>query len=161
MAALEKYEKEAGRKPTVEGALHAFLDTDLDLYYEGGEGWMNYGAFGARLSNTPEGAKLMDVHFDPVVLKLLVLGILALLLSGVGGLIGGYCLYFLSGGRYNPVVGIAGVSCVPSTAKVAQKVVATDDPAVIILPNALGANICGVITSAILCGIYVTLLKLH
>jgi AcrR family transcriptional regulator len=70
MAALEKYEKEAGRKPTVEGALHAFLDTDLDLYYEGGEGWMNYGAFGARLSNTPEGAKLMDVHFDPVVLKL-------------------------------------------------------------------------------------------
>ena len=49
----------------------------------------------------------------------------------------------------------------PSTAKVAQKVVAKDDPAVIILPNALGANICGVITSAILCGIYVTLLKLH
>ena len=38
MAALEKYEKEAGRKPTVEGALHAFLDTDLDLYLEGGEG---------------------------------------------------------------------------------------------------------------------------
>jgi AcrR family transcriptional regulator len=70
MAALEKYEKEAGGKPTVEGALHAFLDTDLDLYLEGGEGWMNYGAFGARASITPEGAKLMDFHFDPVVLKL-------------------------------------------------------------------------------------------
>src|SRR5690348_1734153 len=47
MVALEQYEKEAGDKPTVEGALHAFLDTDLDLYYEGGEHWMNYGAFGA------------------------------------------------------------------------------------------------------------------
>ncbi|MFT3725449.1 MAG: TetR/AcrR family transcriptional regulator [Hyphomonadaceae bacterium] len=70
IAALERYEKEAGDKPTVEGALRAFLDTDLDLYYEGGEGWMNYGAFGARASNTPEGAKLMDLHFDPVVLKL-------------------------------------------------------------------------------------------
>lgn len=70
MAALERYEKEAGDNPTVEGALRAFLDTDLDLYYEGGEGWMNYGAFGARASNTPEGAKLMDLHFDPVVLKL-------------------------------------------------------------------------------------------
>jgi len=23
-----------GGKPTVEGALHAFLDTDLDLYYQ-------------------------------------------------------------------------------------------------------------------------------
>jgi AcrR family transcriptional regulator len=70
MTALEEYEAQAGDSPTVEGALHAFLDTDLDLYYEGGEHWMNYGAFSARMSNTPEGAALMDVHFDPVVLKL-------------------------------------------------------------------------------------------
>ena len=70
MAALESYEAEAGDTPTVEGALHAFLDTDLDLYMEGGEPWMNYAAFGALASNTPEGAVLMDVHFDPVVLKL-------------------------------------------------------------------------------------------
>ncbi len=70
MVALEQYEAEAGDKPTVEGALHAFLDTDLDLYYQGGEGWMNYAAFCARVSNTPEGALLMDQHFDPVVLKL-------------------------------------------------------------------------------------------
>jgi oxaloacetate decarboxylase beta subunit len=53
------------------------------------------------------------------------------------------------------------VSCVPSTAKVAQKVVSNDSPKVMIMPQALGANICGVITTAILCGIYVTLLKLH
>src|SRR5580658_2310677 len=32
MEALELYEKEAAGKPTVEGALHAFLDTDIDLY---------------------------------------------------------------------------------------------------------------------------------
>lgn len=70
MAALEQYETAAGKRPTVEGALHAFLDTDLDLYYEGGETWMNYASFCARVSNTPEGAQLMDLHFDPVVLKL-------------------------------------------------------------------------------------------
>ena len=70
MAALERYEIEAGDHPTVEGALHAFLDIDLDLYIEGGEPWMNYAAFCARVSNTPEGAALMDEHFDPVVLKL-------------------------------------------------------------------------------------------
>ncbi len=70
MEALEKYEKDAKGKPTVEGALHAFLDTDLDLYFQGGENWMNYAAFCARVSTTPEGAALMDVHFDPVVLKL-------------------------------------------------------------------------------------------
>jgi AcrR family transcriptional regulator len=70
IAALDRYEAEAGDHPTVEGALHAFLDTDLDLYIQGGEPWMNYAAFCARVSNTPEGAALMDVHFDPVVLKL-------------------------------------------------------------------------------------------
>lgn len=70
MAALERYEAECAGRPTVEGALHAFLDTDLDLYLSGGEPWMNYAAFCARVSNTPEGAALMDVHFDPVVLKL-------------------------------------------------------------------------------------------
>ena len=32
---------------------------------------MNYASFGARVSTTPEGAELMDVHFDPVVLKLI------------------------------------------------------------------------------------------
>ena len=73
MEALERYEAEAGDSPTVEGALHAFLDTDLDLYVEGGEPWMNYAAFCARVSNTPEGAALMDVHFDPVVLKLVAI----------------------------------------------------------------------------------------
>lgn len=73
MAALERYDAEAGDNPTVEGALHAFLDTDLDLYIEGGEPWMNYAAFGARASMTPEGAELMDVHFDPVVLRLVMI----------------------------------------------------------------------------------------
>jgi AcrR family transcriptional regulator len=73
IAALEQYETASGDKPTVEGALHAFLDTDLDLYYEGGEGWMNYASLGANVSNTPEGAALMDVHFDPVVLKLVAI----------------------------------------------------------------------------------------
>ena len=71
MEALDRYEAEAGDNPTVEGALHVFLDTDFDLYMEGGEPWMNYAAFGARVSNTPEGAVLMDVHFDPVVLRLI------------------------------------------------------------------------------------------
>jgi len=70
IVALDEYEKAAGDHPTVEGALHAFLDTDLDLYYQGGERWMNYASFCARVSNTPEGAVLMDLHFDPVVLKL-------------------------------------------------------------------------------------------
>ncbi|TWB23136.1 TetR family transcriptional regulator [Nitrospirillum bahiense] len=72
MKALDEYDAATGGKPTVEGALHAFLDTDLDLYIKGGDGWKNYAALGAQVANTPEwGAELMDQHFDPVVLRLI------------------------------------------------------------------------------------------
>lgn len=74
MQALDEYEASAAGKPTVEGALRAFLDTDLDTYIEGGEGWRNYAKLGAQVANTPAwGADLMDEHFDPVVLRLIAL----------------------------------------------------------------------------------------
>ena len=64
----------AGGAPTVEGALRAFLDTDLDLYGQPDEGWRNYGALASLVSNSPAwGAALMDRHFDPVVLRLIAL----------------------------------------------------------------------------------------
>jgi carboxybiotin decarboxylase len=100
---------------------------------------------------------LCEAHLllDPRVLKLLILGILALLFSGIGGIMGGYIMYFIKKGNFNPTIGIAGVSCVPSTAKVAQKEVSKANPMSMILPEALGANICGVITSAIIAGLYI------
>lgn len=71
MRVLDEYERTSGGKPSIEGALRAFLDTDLDLYIQGGEGWKNYGALSAQVANTPEwGAAMMDQHFDPVVLRL-------------------------------------------------------------------------------------------
>lgn len=74
MKALDDYEAQVGDTPSVEGALRAFLDTDLDTYIEGGEGWKNYAKLGAQVANTPEwGADLMDEHFDPVVLRLIAL----------------------------------------------------------------------------------------
>ena len=96
---------------------------------------------------------------EPTVLKLLLLGVLALLISALGGLLGGYILYFATGKKYNPIIGIAGVSCVPTTAKVCQKIAAEANPGALILPQALGANISGVITTAIIAGIYVSVLR--
>jgi AcrR family transcriptional regulator len=72
MEALDRYELECGGNPTVEGALHAYLDTDLDTYITGGAGWRNYGALGAQVNNTPAwGAEMMDNLFDPIVLRLI------------------------------------------------------------------------------------------
>lgn len=96
---------------------------------------------------------------SPVVLKLLLLGILALTLAAIGGIIGGYVMYFWYKGKYNPMIGVAGVSCVPTTAKIVQKMATAASPGVMIMPHALGASISGVITTAIFTGIYVALLR--
>jgi carboxybiotin decarboxylase len=96
---------------------------------------------------------------NPKVFPLLVLGMLSLLISGVGGIIGGYVAYVFTGGKVNPVIGISGVSCVPTTAKVAQKIVFKDNPQAIIMQYALGANIMGVITTAIIAGAFCSLIK--
>lgn len=97
---------------------------------------------------------------DEKVLILLVLGIFALTVSAVGGIIGGYIMYMITGRRFNPVCGIAGISCVPTCAKIAQKEISRVAPDVIVLPDALGINISGVITSAIFTGVYIALIPL-
>ncbi|MBQ8445497.1 MAG: sodium ion-translocating decarboxylase subunit beta [Opitutales bacterium] len=97
---------------------------------------------------------------DEKVLILLVLGIFALTVSAVGGIIGGYIMYMLTGRRFNPVCGIAGISCVPTCAKIAQKEISRVAPDVIVLPDALGINISGVITTAIFTGVYIALVPM-
>jgi len=97
-----------------------------------------------------------DIVVNPQMFKLIVLGFAALFLSGVGGLLGGYVACWISRGKINPLIGIAGVSCVPSTAKVAHKCANAANEEAFILPYAMGPNIAGVITSAILMAIYVT-----
>jgi oxaloacetate decarboxylase beta subunit len=132
-----------------EAGLHYFVD------FIGGP--LLYGAtlfLGLTLGVLCEAGTILNEK----VLLLLILGIVALLLSGIGGIAGGYIVYMLSGRKFNPVIGIAGVSCVPTTAKVAQKMVSQVAPNVVILPVALGASISGVITSAIFTGIYVTVI---
>jgi len=96
---------------------------------------------------------------NPTVLVILVLGILALAISAVGGLLGGLLMYWLhkrKGEDFNPAIGIAGVSCVPTTAKLAQHAAMEENPFAMILPVAMGVNISGVITSAIAAGIFVS-----
>ena len=133
-------------------------EAGLKYFYDLFSNQMLYGAtffLGLVLGVLCEASTILH----PEVLILLVLGILALTFSAIGGLAGGYVLYFLSGKKYNPVIGIAAVSCVPTTAKVAQKLVSAANPHSIVMHHALGANISGVITSAIFAAVLVTVVK--
>jgi len=99
----------------------------------------------------------VEVILKGEVLKILILGILALTLSSIGGSIGGIVVYYLSKGRINPLLGPAAVSCVPTTAKISQKVASKYNPRNYILAFAMGPNIAGVITTAIIASIYIAL----
>jgi sodium ion-translocating decarboxylase beta subunit len=101
----------------------------------------------------------VDIILDPKVLLLLVLGIIALTLSGLGGLAGGLIFRKITKEPFNPLVGLAAVSCVPTTAKVAQKCAFMANKKCMILPYAMGPNVAGVITTAIITGVYISGLK--
>lgn len=133
-------------------------ESGLTHYYELLSGPVLYAAtffLGLLLGILVEASTILNQQ----VLILLIVGILALTFSGIGGLLGGYVLYFATGRKYNPVIGIAGVSCVPTCAKVAQKTVAEVAPDNIIMAHALGANISGVITSAIFASVLITIVR--
>jgi len=99
-----------------------------------------------------------DIMVDPILFKLIVLGFIALFLSGLGGIAGGLIAYKVSGGRINPLLGIAGVSCIPTTAKVVHKCAQEVNPQAFIMPYAMGPSIAGVITSAIIAACYITMI---
>jgi oxaloacetate decarboxylase beta subunit len=101
----------------------------------------------------------VDVVVDPKMLKLIILGFIALFLSGLGGLMGGLIAYKISGGKINPLIGIAGVSCVPTTAKVAHKCAYEVNKKCFILPYAMGPNVAGVITTAIIAACYCSVIS--
>ncbi|WMJ23962.1 sodium ion-translocating decarboxylase subunit beta [Paludicola sp. MB14-C6] len=136
----------------------AIRESGLDKYAKLVENVFLYGAtffLGLMLGVLCDATTILD----PRIFKLLVLGMLALLLSGIGGIAGGYIVYLFKKKNFNPVIGIAGVSCVPTTAKVAQKEVTKANKYSFVMQYALGANVCGVITTAILTGLYVTFLR--
>ncbi|MCL6449040.1 MAG: sodium ion-translocating decarboxylase subunit beta [Armatimonadetes bacterium] len=135
----------------------AIREAGVERFIEFLEGPLLYGStffLGLLLGTLCEAQTILN----PKVFVLLILGMLALLLSGIGGIIGGLIMYLLTRKKFNPVIGIAGVSCVPTTAKVAQHEVTEANPYALILPYAMGASVSGVITSAIITGIYITIL---
>ncbi len=137
----------------------AIKEAGIPRYVEFMSGPLLYGA--TLFLGFTLGALLgVDIILNPKVLLLLVLGVIALTLSGLGGIAGGLIYAKFSKEPFNPLLGIAAVSCVPTTAKVAQKCAAAANRKAMILPFAMGPCVAGVITTAIIAGIYISGLSL-
>ena len=82
-------------------------------------------------------------------LLIIFCGLVAFIVSTIGGLLTAKIMNVLSGGKINPLIGSAGVSAVPMAARVSQKVGQEYDPSNFLLMHAMGPNVAGVIGSAV------------
>ncbi|KUL32772.1 sodium ion-translocating decarboxylase subunit beta [Chlorobium limicola] len=89
-----------------------------------------------------------------------VLGALSFMFSTAGGvLFAKFMNIFLSGeNKINPLIGAAGVSAVPDSARVAQSEGLKADPSNHLLMHAMAPNVAGVIGSAVAAGIMMSFL---
>jgi AcrR family transcriptional regulator len=72
LEAMRRYAAEVGDNVTVEGALRAWIDTDLNLQIEDEEQWMAFGKIAAQANSAAGwGAEKMTKYFNPVVLALI------------------------------------------------------------------------------------------
>lgn len=90
---------------------------------------------------------------------ILGMGLIAFAVSTVGGIAFAWLLNIVTKGKVNPVIGCAGVSAVPISARVAQREAQSVDPSTYVLFHALAPNVAGVIGTAIVAGYYISYVK--
>ena len=110
---------------------------------------------GLSVGAKAEGATFLDIS----TLKIIAMGLAAFCFSTIGGVLLGKLLYFITGGKINPLIGSAGVSAVPMAARVSQTVGAKENPTNFLLMHAMGPNVAGVIGSAVAAGFFMMVFK--
>jgi len=85
--------------------------------------------------------------------KIFALGAFSFAVATASGVLFGKLLNWLSKDPINPLIGAAGVSAVPDSARVVQMVGNEEDSSNFLLMHAMGPNVAGVIGSAIAAGV--------
>lgn len=97
------------------------------------------------------------VNFD--TLLILLLGLIAFVFDSIGGVFLVKFMNLFLKKKINPMIGAAGISAFPMSARVVQKMAQKEDPQNIILMHAVGANVSGQIASVIAGGLIISLVS--
>ncbi len=100
-----------------------------------------------------------DLFLRPQSLMIFGLGAFAFITALATGILFAKFMNLFLKNKVNPLIGAAGVSAVPDSARVAQKIAMEEDPHNYILMHAMGPNVAGVIGSAIAAGVFLSLLR--
>jgi sodium ion-translocating decarboxylase beta subunit len=90
---------------------------------------------------------------------ILGLGLIAFIFDTIGGVLFAKFLNLFSKNKINPMVGAAGISAFPMSARVIHKMGLDEDPYNHLLMHAAGANVSGQIASVIAGGLIITLVS--
>ena len=90
-------------------------------------------------------------------LKIVVLGLIAFAFGTAAGLVLAKIMNLFLKQKINPLIGSAGVSAVPMSARVSQKVGAEADRTNFLLMHAMGPNVAGVIGTAVSAGAFMAI----
>jgi sodium ion-translocating decarboxylase beta subunit len=93
----------------------------------------------------------------PTTLLILGIGLLAFVFDTAGGVLFAKFINLFLKKKINPMIGAAGISAFPMSARVVQKIALEEDPTNFILMQAIGANVAGQIGSIIAGGILLAL----
>jgi oxaloacetate decarboxylase beta subunit len=99
------------------------------------------------------------VFLTSQTLIILCLGFLAICLDTVCGVLFGKVMKVLSGGKINPLIGAAGISAYPMSARVVQKEGQKYNPKNFLLMHAMGANTGGQVGSVLAAAVMLSILK--
>ena len=105
------------------------------------------------------GSTMVGENFiKPQTLFILVLGLGAFVLDTAAGVLFGKLMNLFSGGKFNPLIGAAGISAFPMAARVVQKEASREDNGNFVLMHAMGANAAGQVASAMAGGVLLALM---
>lgn len=90
-------------------------------------------------------------------LMIMAIGLLAFVFDTIGGVLFAKFLNLFLKEKMNPMIGAAGISAFPMSARVVQKMAQQEEPGNIILMHAVGANVSGQIASVIAGGLIISL----
>ena len=95
----------------------------------------------------------------PASIKIFALGAFSFGIATAGGVLFAKLMNLFSREKINPIIGCAGVSAVPDSARVAQLVAAEEDPQNFVIMHAMAPNVAGVIGSAVAAGVLLAALQ--
>lgn len=98
-----------------------------------------------------------EYFLTPETLLIMGLGLIAFIFDTVGGVFFAKFLNLFSKKKINPMVGAAGISAFPMSARVIHKMGLKEDPQNFLLMHAVGANVSGQIASVIAGGLILSL----